>query len=258
MNLKIGFLIIGCLVLAFSACALKKKRLLPIEGAYNVRDLGGYKTAQGKTVKWGMVYRSGDLNHLTPTDLDELKKRNLKTIVDFRGKEERDKAPDKMPETVKNVHHIPVDPGNIIALSEFNAENGTELMRSLNEALVNGAKSEYTTFFEILSDPENTPLLFHCSAGKDRAGFAAVLFLSSLGVDRETIYQDYLLSADCVKEKYAPLVKENPHLAPLMTVKREYLDKAFEVIDNNYGGIENYLSKELGVDINRMRSIYTE
>jgi protein-tyrosine phosphatase len=104
----------------------------------------------------------------------------------------------------------------------------------------------------------NTPLLFHCSAGKDRTGFASALFLASLGVDKETIIQDYLLSKKQVEEKYAGFVAENPVLEPLMTVKREYIEAALDLIDKEYGGMENYLTHYLQVDTLKMRKIYTE
>jgi protein-tyrosine phosphatase len=93
-----------------------------------------------------------------------------------------------------------------------------------------------------------------CDAGKDRAGFAAAMFLSALGIDKETIIQDYLLSGIYVEEKYASYV----NLAPVFTVYREYIEAAFDTIDKEYGGIDSYLSNELGVDLELMRGIYVE
>ncbi|MDR0762826.1 MAG: tyrosine-protein phosphatase, partial [Campylobacteraceae bacterium] len=80
----------------------------------------------------------------------------------------------------------------------------------------------------------------------------------SLGVDRESVIQDYLLSGIYVQEKYAPYINAAPHLAPVFTVYREYIEAAFDTIDKEYGGIDSYLSNELGVDLELMRGIYTE
>ncbi|MDR1175040.1 MAG: tyrosine-protein phosphatase [Treponema sp.] len=119
--------------------------------------------------------------------------------------------------------------------------------------LVTGFMDEYKHFFQTLKNEANFPLIFHCSAGKDRTGFAAALLLSLLGVDREIVINDYLLSAENVKEKYAPyveLIKQRTggegDIEPLVTVKREYIEAAFARIDDEWGGIENYLTNKMG------------
>ncbi len=117
---------------------------------------------------------------------------------------------------------------------------------------------QYTEFFKILQGGNNAPLLSHCSAGKDRAGFAAALFLSSLGVDRETVIGDYMLSAQYLKGKYDKEIQAHPELEPLLTVKREYIEAALNTIDKEYGGMENYLTNNLGVDLGKMRELYAK
>ncbi len=258
-NSKIIFIIL-CLTIFISGCDMKKDRLIVLEGSFNTRDLGGYKTADGKTVKWNLVYRSDDLANLTNNDLNTLEKLNIKTIIDFRTESEQRRAPDKVPSTVKNIFSIISDVGDMssINVKEITNDSGANLMIKGNEYLVENSKKQYTQFFQILMNENSTPLIFHCSAGKDRAGFAAAMFLSSLGVDRETIYEDYMLSAKYATKKYQYLIDESPNLAALMTVKREYLKAAFDKIDKEYGGIENYLKNELNVDLDLMRSIYTE
>ena len=113
----------------------------------------------------------------------------------------------------------------------------------------------YKEFFSILSEKENAPLLFHCSAGKDRTGIAAALLLSALGVDRETVTEDYMLSAEHITKKYEFITREHPELKPLTTVRKEYLETAFRVIDEEFGGIERYLIDNLEVDLDKL---YTE
>jgi protein-tyrosine phosphatase len=236
---------------------IASERLLPMQGAYNVRDVGGYKTTDGKIVKWGKVFRSGDLNQLTNADKIYLENIGIKTIVDFRDNDEKIAAPDTPLNTVINRLEYPIATGSIIQMAQT-AEENMQVLVEANRIFVTNFKDEYKNFFAALMNNQNPPLLFHCSAGKDRAGFAAALFLSSLGVDREIIIQDYLLSGIYVEEKYAPYVNEAPYLAPVFTVYREYIEAAFNVIDTQYGGIDNYLQEELNVDLELMRAIYTQ
>lgn len=233
-------------------------RMVQLEGTVNFRDLGGYATANGKIVKSGLVYRSGDLDLLTDVDLRLLADMGLKTVIDFRSNEEVQAAPDRLPGTVKNAYHLAVDPGNIFELSEVNHETGPGLMQKLNVLLVNDAKAQYAEFFRVLAESASAPLVFHCSAGKDRTGYAAALFLAALGVDRETIYADYMVSAPYAEAKYSGLLRKYPELLPAITVRREYLVAAFDEIDRSYGGVEIYLTRELKVDLNLLQSLYTE
>ncbi len=245
----------------FIACENNQKnheRLLPLEGAYNVRDMGGYKTKEGKIVKWGKIFRSGDLDKLTDADLEYLNEIPIRTYVDFRDSLEIANAPDKKPTSLLHTFKLPINAGNMIDLHNVSIARSDTLMEDINRLLVNQSQATYKDFFRILADKSNIPLLFHCSAGKDRTGIAAALFLSALGVEREIIIQDYLLSADYLKDKYALEIKQYPQLAPLMTVKRSYIETAFDEIDKKYGGVENYLIRFLDVDLDQMKSIYTE
>ncbi|MDR2790056.1 MAG: tyrosine-protein phosphatase [Campylobacteraceae bacterium] len=233
------------------------ERLLPMQGAYNVRDTGSYKTVNGKTVKWGKAFRSGDLNTLTSDDISYLENIGIKTVVDFRDSDEKIAAPDTPLSAVINRLEYPIATGSIIQMAQT-AEENRQLLVEANKLFVTDFQGVYRNFFAALMNNQNQPLLFHCSAGKDRAGFATALFLSSLGVDRETVIQDYLLSGIYVQEKYAPYIEAAPYLAPVFTVYREYIEAAFEVIDRDYGGIDSYLTNELGVDLELMRAIYTK
>lgn len=130
-------------------------------------------------------------------------------------------------------------------------------MESVNRRLVKEAGGIYREFFSLLARCENLPLLFHCTAGKDRTGFAAAMFLSALGVSRDDIFRDYLLSSAGALEKFSALVKTAPQFTSVVTVRREYLEAAFGEIDANFGSVEKYLTKELGVDLDRIRAIFT-
>lgn len=233
------------------------RRFLPLEGVTNFRDVGGYRAANGKTVKWDVLYRSGDLVYLTDHDLELLAQRNLKTVVDFRTDNEIKTAPDRLPASVINVFTLTIDSESVFTLDDVNHSTGLKLMQKLNLVLVNSAKAQYAKFFELLSRPENTPLLCHCSAGKDRTGFAVALFLAALGVDYEDIYADYLISAAFAEQKYSWLLNRYPELLSVVTVKREYLAAALNEIDRVYGGMDNYLANELNVDVGLLRDLYT-
>jgi protein-tyrosine phosphatase len=235
-----------------------ENRILPLEGASNARDLGGYATADGGHVKWSMIFRMGDLNELTDADLRYLEQIPIKTIIDFRDSSEIVSSPDKVPASLVNQFSVPIQPGNVIDFHRITPEVAPHILEDINKMLVTDFQSEYKAFFQILMNENNAPLLFHCSAGKDRTGFGSVLFLASLGVDKETIIQDYLLSKKYVEEKYSDFVAANPVLEPLMTVKREYIEAALDLIDKEYGGIGNYLTNYLQVDTLKMRKIYLD
>jgi protein-tyrosine phosphatase len=235
-----------------------ENRILPLDGTLNARDLGGYASADGKHVKWGAIFRTGDLNELTDADLHYFEQIPVKTIVDFRDSSEVASAPDKIPASLVNRFYLPIQPGNVIDWDKITPEISSQILIEVNKLLVTDFQAEYKAFFEILMNENNVPLLFHCSAGKDRTGFGSALFLASLGVDKETIIEDYLLSKKYVEEKYSGVVAENPVLEPVMTVKRAYIEAALDLIDKEYGGMENYLTHHLGVDTLQMRRIYTE
>lgn len=236
------------------------ERHLPMTGGYNFRDLGGFKTKDGKFVKWGKVFRTDDLNKLTEADLNYLSGIPITTIVDFRSEEERIAAPDQNPASVKHNYPLSIVPGDLLNLvkKDTSKMDMPLLMKKINQMLVTDSSciKAYSTFFDLLQKKEETPLLFHCSAGKDRTGFGAALFLYALGVDEETIYSDYLMSNVYLDDKYAPLVEQNPSTKDLYLVKKEYLQAAISEIKSKYGSIENYLEKELNVDLNLMKEKY--
>ncbi len=255
-------LILLFIAMAYTACSnkssLEPSRALPIEGAYNVRDLGGYPAADNKTVRWRKVIRSGDLHLLTDHDLAYFDKIPLKTYIDFRDPQEIALAPDKTPASLVNQFFLPIETGDIINMQSITPELAETALVDGNKHFVRESQETYKEFFRILMSEENTPLLFHCSAGKDRAGFGAALFLASLGVDRKIIIDDYLLTNKYLKDKYSDIVAQMPVLKPLFEVRKEYILAAFEVIDNEYGGIDSYLTNQLGVNLKRMRELYTE
>ena len=230
------------------------ERLLPITGGYNFRDLGGIKNKEGKKVVWGKLFRADDLKNLTQEDLTYLSEIPITTIADFRTFEERIVNPDKLPASVKQVFIYNIAPGSI-SVESFNAvktpKDAQSLMSAMYKELVSDETiiAAYREFFDKIQNGENLPLLYHCSAGKDRTGLATALILFSLGVDKETIMTDYLSSDEYLKGKY-------PTNSDLFKVKPMFLESSIDYVETKYGSIENYLTKVLNVDIEKMKKLY--
>ena len=238
-----------------------------IKGQPNFRDLGGMITQDGKSVKWDMVFRSGELSALTDDDVQFMANMHFDKLIDFRYTEEIIQNPDKLPSGI-DVIKIPVEQGSYSRsqmlqwLSANDQEAFDTLLIHANKVFVTDAQEEFGEFMKKLENGDR--LVFHCTAGKDRAGYATALFLSALGVDRETIIQDYLTSnkynEKMIEETiaYVNSVGMNGELLrPVLIVKREYIEQAFNTIDSQYGGMDSYL-KLLGVDVEKLKSLYLE
>lgn len=254
---KVGILFLALLLLPVQAAQAQEGKLIPMQGMHNLRDMGGYTGIGGKTVRNGLLYRGASMENLSDADLEKMAALGIVGTVDFRLPDEAGKAPTRVWPGLEKRFSLPLSPGNLAELyATPEAAGGEERMQNMNKGLAEAAHEEYREFFRIISNPNNLPLLFHCSAGKDRTGFAAAMFLSALGVDRETIMRDYLLSADYLAEKNRPDIEKKPELAPFLTVQASYLQAALDIIDQKYGGVETYLVQTLGVDLERLRSIY--
>jgi protein-tyrosine phosphatase len=271
--------LISVIVLVLAACtsapvkstapgpdsALKAPRLIALEGAQNLRDIGGYRTVDGRRVKWGIIYRSADLSKLTGSDLATLNGLDVHTVFDLRSTSERHSAPDAFAghsATVSLDYNI--DAHNIVAAlsSSPSPESLRKAMATTYPVLLSTLQPEFRQLFtELLEGPGAT--LYHCTAGKDRTGVATALILSALGVPRETIYADYMMSNRFYNPANAPAMGGlSPELAAtLKAVDESYLRAVFDAIDAQYGSIDGYLDHALGVDaakIARLRTLYTE
>lgn len=239
------------------------ERHLPMAGGFNFRDLGGYKTKEEKYVKWGKIIRSDDLATLTDADLTYLSSLPLLSDVDYRSKEEIAAGKDKRPSSLKNYLEYNISPGNTNAMmakmkTATNAEIDAEMMK-MNVFFVtnDSAIDQFKKMFERLQNPDgNVPLLYHCTAGKDRTGMSSALILYALGADDKLVMDDYLLSNKYIEAKFAKEIKAYPNLLGLFSVKKEYLQAGLDAINKNYGNVDNFLTKKLNVDIKKMRELY--
>ncbi len=232
------------------------ERVLPLTGAWNTRDLGGFAAAAGKRVAWGRLFRSDGLDGLTRADKACLATVPIKTVVDFRSEEEQTSHPDRLPETVERYLRYPIVPGSLTAAGGAGVSSSRQartLMESLYVLLVTEevCLSQYRRFFAVLQEGSGLPLLFHCSAGKDRTGLAAALILHALGVDGRDIMRDYLASATCLAGKY-------PSNEGVFSVAPEYLRAAEKAVVQEYGSVTAFLEQALDVDVERMRALFLE
>jgi protein-tyrosine phosphatase len=227
-------------------------RVLSLAGASNFRDLGGYVGTAGRPLRWRQVFRSDHLAGLTASDRQTLSALGLGYALDFRGGTERAAAPYELPGVEQ--HSLAIEPlvsqwiqDRVAAGQAVTGPVAAALMRDLYRALVNDQGPRYAEFFEHLLTAD-APLVFHCTAGKDRTGFGAALLLLALGVPRETVIQDYLLSNDVYR--HPPRPADDPlaeALAVLWRVEAGFLEAALRVVDEDHGGIERYLGQRLGL-----------
>lgn len=257
-------------------------RLVPLEGGSNFRDLGGYQTVDGKTVRRGLLYRSGVMTHLTEADQAYLQKIGIDTVVDLRSREELELYPNHWaPKAGVSYLHHPYSMKTFNA-SMQSASGGHPDMGALYRTMPQSLKPQLRLYFDQAINGE-APLVVNCSAGQDRTGIASALMLSALGVPREVILADYQLSTefrrpqvergdvdlaaaaktnDFAKMMLRYASAETTKASPLVTTDgTPYLAFALDQIDKDYGGVEGYLARELDVtpdDIRTLRALYLQ
>ncbi len=196
--------------------------------------------------------RSDHLGGLTRADRATLAALGLGKALDFRGASERDAAPYELPGVEQ--HSLAIEPMVAQRMHELlgagqrvSGPVAAGLMKDLYRALVNDQAPRFAEFFDHLLHAD-APLVFHCTAGKDRTGFAAALVLLALGVPRPLVMQDYLLTNDVYRRP--PFPRDDAlaeALAVLWRVEQDFLDVALQVVDADHGGVERYLAQRLGL-----------
>jgi protein-tyrosine phosphatase len=257
---------------------------LGIVSVPNLRDIGGYRTSDEQIVRKGLLYRSGQLNPITPEDLEKIAVLNLKTDFDLRTAEEVKAYPDELGDGVKRVWL------NVLADSNQSDSAAIEKLlknpQKANAALGSGkaqamlesqyreyiylpsARRAFREFFVSISQADQLPALLHCTAGKDRTGWATAALLTLFKVPKEKIMEDYLRSNEYDLVRYRGITdafvaaggEESIPLA-IFGAKPEYLNAAFDEMQKRYGTIENYFSQGLGIDSaaqNALRSLYLD
>lgn len=251
-------------------------RIVALQGGQNFRDMGGYRTDDGRSVKWRTLYRSGSMHHLTPGDLDTLHRLGIQTIVDLRSTNERDREPlgEKAGFTpsIFAEHYVFANSqlGQALPSSNMAADQARTAFQRAYRFIPYQFANQFRAMFAQMLEGK-VPIIINCSGGKDRTGVAAALVLTALGVPRAVVVEDYLLS----KIHFRPrMAAESPvgadrrwqGMAPeLMDVLRgvdeSYLDAAFDAIEQQSGGLTGYLRTELGLapsGVDQLRSLFLE
>jgi protein-tyrosine phosphatase len=222
-----------------------------LQGASNFRDLGGYTTRDGRPLRWRQVFRSNHLGNLTPSDVEIVRALGVKSAFDFRGVDERRGADCKVEEIL--VHSLPIEPTVVAALRArlqaraLSSADALEIMRESYRGYVRlNTHSFRELFAQILAD--TAPLVIHCTAGKDRTGFACALVLHALGVPEKVIADDYLLTNS--------YYRRDPNSAPdlpvdvrqaIGSVESSFLAAGFDAVNAQYGDLETYFRDGLGL-----------
>lgn len=271
------------------------ERVLPLDGAINVRDMGGYETTDGKFVKWGMLYRGDQINQITDADCRLLERARLRTIVDFRSEHEQLLRPNRTLSTVEQVYCL--DPnsvmseaaGSAIDLKEENEKlitalsqgeipaedvnaSGSTVLRNYRKFITSEESTQaYAELVRVCARADTPPLLQHCRGGKDRTGLGAAILLFLLGVKQEQIVQDYTLTALARRERNALKMEqyrcltENQayldYLESLIESRASYIEASFDEAARRYGSFAAYTQQALGVTeemIAQLRQQYLE
>ena len=241
-------------------------RSLQLHGATNFRDLGGYHGHDGRQVRWRRLFRSDHLGVLTEQDRSVLAALGPLRVLDLRGVVERKAAECALPGA--QVHSLPIEPTVVAWLSEQaskgrtpSAKDTTRLMSETYRAFASDNRQRYRELFLHLLESD-APLVFHCTAGKDRTGFAAALILLALGVPRDVAEQDYLLTNTHLKRRPDPANRLPEEVQMVLhRVEEEFLQAAMDVVDQDFGGPMGYLQQGLGigsVELERLRKFYLE
>ena len=238
-------------------------RNINIPGIQNFRDLGGYRSSTtGKNVRWGMLYRSAQIDSLGCAARRELRNMGIRTIIDLRTPEELNNYPQI--QKGFNVVHIPIATGNMekvlqgIQEGKIKGDTINRIVERMNRELVINYRDEYKKLFELLLDRNNYPAIIHISSA---------LVLSTLGVNEDIIMQDYRLSNDyfnipkASKYAYKLPVNSQEAITTVYTAKEDFLNAAKEEIERTYSDIPTYLRKGLGLtaeNIEKLQNIMLE
>lgn len=232
------------------------ERHIPFEGVFNFRDLGGYRTRDGRTVRWRSIFRSGELHELTEGDAirmrDEL---SLTTVIDLRNSIELEQSGTGLVTEVSvRYHNLPLSTGGPEARQRIlDSSNMGELYMNLLDAPWYGAR--IVEVLGIIAESENQPVVFHCSVGKDRTGILASVILSLLGVPDETIIEDYALSSQYT-EAYINRVNSDPAGAErfkhiprhVFEAAPESMEAVLTKLRDEYSSVRGYVKAHGGDD----------
>lgn len=234
-------------------------RVMVFERIHNFRDIGGIRTSDGRLIKRGLLFRSGDWSQASDGDMGRIAALGIRTVLDLRGARGYASAPDRLLQTASRASNLPMVNS---AIEEF--AKVSKAVRSGQERDATGEPlfvAAYRTFPEAFADQmrvifgtltveEDLPLVIHCANGKDRTGFAVAIVLASLGVEDRAVLDDYLLTNACMSEVFEHRLSDHPFPdrgRTFLTIQAKYLDASFNAIREEYGSVAAYLKERVGV-----------
>ena len=249
-------------------------RRLPLEGAKNFRDLGGYRTSGGRYVRWGLVYRSNYLANLTAKDAEYLHNLGIRLVCDFRAEGERTRAPDHWVGTAPEYFSVPVGPNRDGTITPEELKRRVATISAQTKDSIRGydyAISDAAQYGKILRRiaAGDLPAVEHCTSGKDRTGVFSAILLTVLGVPRDVVMQDYLLTnqyllgPDSIESTSADLQRifglaeplDTATVKTIMSAKPETLEATFDNITKTYGSFDNYLREGLKISESELAAL---
>ena len=259
------------------------ERILPIMHTNNFRDLGGYQTVDGQTVKWGQIFRADKLDRLSKEDQARLVQLKISVDLDLRSKDETTVSPDRLPDQVNYIFN-PVfsedltdsskEAVNLDEALQTEPLAGQKHMQEVYQQMMASdasAKAFRKIFEQLLTTNANQGVLFHCTAGKDRTGMSAYLILRALGVDEQTAKEDYLLTNEALKNflngQQAMLKAADQsstlidNYTALWSADLSYLNAALATVKDHYHDLHRYLSEAVGLsqgELTDLRKLYLE
>ena len=230
---------------------------IPLQSGSNLRDLGGWPTQAGHHVRTGLIFRAPALARLSPEDEAAIAALGLRTVCDLRGVHEAQHTPVILAGATRLP--LPIEPSVGASLRDIlrtgqdsghaSPEDMLELLREAYRAYALQSFPQYRALFAALLAPGGTPLLLHCSAGKDRTGFGSALLLSALGVAWEHVLEDYLATNTLWRRELASSFDLPPAVKDvLFSASETLLTAAFDALREEYGSLDAYLEQAIGLD----------
>jgi len=233
-------------------------RVIEMNNIKNFRDIGGYYTSDDRQIKWGQIFRSGNISNCTLYDQEKIRRLNIKTVIDFRSEKTIGKYPILLHPSIQKLS-IPLTPMDAEKLDgqllkeDFSRSDAIRYVQEAYVEIIENHKPQFGDMFDILSNDASYPILLSGSLGKDGVGIASYLILYALGVPHSSLEQDYMLSNKLIDPATAKVdARHLPEslqeaITAMLTVNKSYLNYAIEHINQKYGSIDNYLEKELRV-----------
>jgi protein-tyrosine phosphatase len=227
----------------------KPSRHLKLEGTYNVRDVGGYLTRDGRITRWRRLLRADGMHRLSAEAQRTLLDEGLRTIVDLRRPSEAERQPNVFATaTTLRYHHLPLYQ---VAVGDRDERTMGEIYRWM----VDECQPQIAAVITLLAEPDALPGLVHCTAGKDRTGVIIALLLGAVGVPHNTIVADYAVSAENLRGEFTEETRQRVTAAGLdweryqrlLTSPEGFMRDLLEYLDTKYGGVQDYL-RTIGID----------